>query len=194
MTAFTDYTDLRLAVSEQVGNREISDVMDRFTKSAEAWFNRELRCREMLTLATLTFTNGAAPLPADFIEVMSVADAHGFPSSASVRGVAKPNKLGYTVTPTEIYIQDLDGATRELEYYAKIPTLTSSLTASNWLLQKSPNLYLYTVSLEAAKWVKDADLSSALAGLIKDEMSSLMWADVRGRFGSSIVTTAGFGP
>jgi len=194
MTAFADYADLRIAVSEQVGNRNISDVLDRLTKTAEAFFNRELRCVDQLTVATLTFTAGLAPLPADFIEVMSLADQNGAPMPAAVRGVAKPLRRGYTVTPSGIYIEGLDGTTRELEYYAKIPTLTASPTTSNWLLQKSPNLYLYAVSLEAAKWLRDVELMAGLAQLTTDEINSLNWSDTRARYGSSVVATAGYGP
>ena len=192
--AFSDYTDLRIAVAEQVGNREISDVLDRFTKQAEAFLNRELRCREMLTNATLTFASGLAPLPSDFIEVMTLFDANGKPMPAAVYGVARRNGYEYSVTATSVFVYGLDGATRDLEYYAKLPTLTASLTTTNWLLAKSPNLYLYAVSLEAAKWLKDAELSTAMAGLLKDEMQSLAWSDMRGRFGSSVVATAGYGP
>ena len=194
MSAFLDYTDLRIAVAEQVGNRNISDVLDRMTKTAEAYFNRELRCVEQLTVATLAFTAGVAPVPADFIEVMFLADAHGLPMPASVRGVAKPYSRGYTVTPQGIYIDGLDGATRELEYYAKLPSLTDTLTPSNWLLQKSPNAYLYAVSLEVAKWLREIEQAAGFAQLLEAELSSLRWSDVRGRYGSSVITTAGRGP
>lgn len=193
MSAFQDVTDLRLAVSEQVGNREISDVLDRLIKTAEDWFNREVRCMEQLTVATLTFTNGLAPYPADYIEVMALADSFGNPMEAGVRGISKPLQRGYTATPAGIYIDGFSG-TRELEYYAKLPTLTASLTASNWLLQKSPNLYLYAVSLEAAKWLRDEQLALQLLQLRAEELSSLNYSDLRSRFGSSIVTTAGYGP
>ena len=36
MPAFADYVDLRLAVSDHVGNRDISDVMPRLTQAAES--------------------------------------------------------------------------------------------------------------------------------------------------------------
>ena len=190
---FNDYVDLRIAVAEQVGNRDISDVMDRFTKTAEAWFNRELRTHEQLTVATVTFVAGVAPLPSDFIEVAALFDANGLRLPTATRAVVKPSKAGYYVAGANIYLPDVNGD-RELEYYAKLPSLTDALSPSNWLLAKSPNLYLYAITLEAAKWLKDVDTASAMAGLIKDEMQSLIWSDVRGRYGSSIVTTAGIGP
>lgn len=191
--SFADYTDLRIAVAEQVGNRDISDVMDRFTKSAEAWFNREIRTRQQLKTATLVFVGGVAALPSDFIEVAALYDTNNLLIPTATRSVVKPNKTGYSIGATEIYLPDVDGD-RELEYYAKLPSLTAALTPSNWLLVLSPNLYLYAVTLEAAKWLKDVDTSAAMAGLIKDEMQSLMWSDVRARYGSSIITTAGYGP
>jgi hypothetical protein len=190
MTAYADYTDLRIAVAEQVGNREISDVMDRFTKSAEAMFNRDLRLREMLTVVNVTFTAGVAALPVDFIEVSKLDDAYGTSLPESNRALT--SRSNYRVDANGLFIRDLNG-TRAMEYYAKIPTLTANLTTSNWLLQKSPELYLNAVSMQAAKWLKDTELLSAMSALVQSEISSLNWADARGRFGSSVVTTARYG-
>jgi hypothetical protein len=191
--SFADYTDLRIAVAEQVGNRDISDVMDRFTKSAEAWFNREIRTRQQLKTATLVFVGGVAALPSDFIEVSVLMDVNKLPVSVAVRGAVMTESNGYRVIGDSVSWPQVVG-NRELEYYAKLPSLTDALTPSNWLLVLSPNLYLYAVTLEAAKWLKDVDTSTAMAGLIKDEVQSLIWSDVRARYGSSIITTAGYGP
>lgn len=191
MTAFADYADLRIAVSEQVGNRDISDVLDRRTKAAEAWFNREVRCREQLTIAPVVFVAGVATIPADFLEVSMLDD--GFEGSMAQANRALTGQLTFSVDATGIYIKEL-AATRQLEYYAKLPTLTTSPTTSNWLLQKSPNLYLYAVSSEVSKWLSDVDKASAFVSLRDDEMRSLGWSDVRGRYGASVVTTGAYGP
>jgi hypothetical protein len=191
--SYTDYIELRLAIAEQAGPRSISDVIDRFTKAAEAWFNRELRCMEQLTVANVTFTAGVGPYPTDYLEVMTLADAYGNPLPVAVRGVAKPFRTGYTAAPSGLYIEGFDGV-RELEYYAKIPTLTTGPTATNWLLRKAPGLYHAAVTFEAAKWLKDVELAGAMESIAQSELSSLKWADNRSRYGSSTVTTAGYGP
>ena len=61
--AFDDFLDLRTGVFEQIGRSDIADVFPRLTKLAEARLNRELRCREQITEATLTFSGGVASLP-----------------------------------------------------------------------------------------------------------------------------------
>ena len=191
--SYNDYTDLRIAVAEQVGNRDISDLLDRFTLLAESWINRELRCRNQIKTANVTFVNGLASLPVDFIEVAGLYTVYGVPIASSTRDVVKATKGGYAVTATDIYLPD-SNETLELEYYAKIPSLTDPLNTTNWLLSLVPNLYLYLISLEAAKWLKDVDLASAMAGLVEDEHDSLKWADIRSRYGSSSVAIAGYGP
>ena len=41
-----------------------------------------------------------------------------------------------------------------LTYYAKIPALSDTIT-TNWLLTKSPDLYLYSALLEATPYLKN---------------------------------------
>lgn len=189
MTAYADYTDLRIAVAERVGNRDISDVLDRFTLAAEAWFNREVRCQDQIKSATITFTDGTAPVPSDCIEVVRLLDANASPMATSY-GSASGD---YFVAGSSLTLANADGP-RAIEYYAALPSLTTSLTASNWLLQKSPDLYEGMVSLQAAKWLKDAELATALSTVVASEVSSLKWADVRSRYGASPIRRVGYGP
>ena len=71
------------------------------------------------------------------------------------------------LTGTTRYYTQINGAfqvlpapssaiTYDLRYYAKIPAL-SSTNASNWLLLKSPDLYLYSSLLGATVFLKDDD-------------------------------------
>ena len=77
MSAFADYLDLRTAVLEQTGKPHLADVFDQITKLAESALNRHLRCREMVSSASLTVSNGSATLPSDFREVIGVYDSAG---------------------------------------------------------------------------------------------------------------------
>jgi hypothetical protein len=74
-----------------------------------------------------------------------------------------------------------------MDYYAALPTLTTTVTTSNWLLAKCPDLYLYAVSLEVAKWLKNVDLAQATDELLKRELSDLQNADAYERYGSSSI-------
>lgn len=148
--AFTDYLDLRTAVLELVGRTDITDVFNRFTLLAEARLNREIRCRDQITDTTITVTSGTGALPADFRELIGVYDANGFEFVAQTPQMAKQGKYSFYA----IQGGNLIGQDREyvVQYYARIPTLTTSLTTTNWLLAKYPEVYLYAIAAEAAKY------------------------------------------
>lgn len=189
MPAFADYLDLRIAVAEHVDRRDISDVILRMTQAAEDMLNKKLRCREQFTTATLTFTAGVAPLPANFLEVETLWDAtERFPLEGSVRQVLKSvqDAYAFAIVGTNCYLYGLTG-TRVLDYYAALPTLTTTVTTSNWLLAKAPDLYLYAVSLEVAKWLKNVDLAQATDELLKREMRDLQRGDAYERYGSASI-------
>ena len=192
MTAFADYLDLRVAVAEWVDRRDISDVMPRFVLEAEDDLNKKLRVREMLTTgATLTFTDGIAPLPSDFVEVGTIWDAtNQWPLPGGVQQVlqAWQDVYSWAIFGTNVYIYGLTG-TRTMDYYAKLPTLTTTLTTSNWLLQKSPDLYKYSICAQVAKWTKSADLVGAAQGLADAEIDKLHQADAQARFGNAVIRT-----
>jgi hypothetical protein len=190
MGAFVDYLDLRLAVAEAVGRTDISDVMPRFTKLAESYLNKELRVREMESPATLTFTAGLSPLPSDFLEVKNLWDANGNAMRQTTEETVKNERgfqNGYSVNGTNLFISGLDAATRDMIYFAALPTLTTSPATSNWLLQKAENLYLYGITFEVAKWMKDTDLAAKSKGLMDMEMTELRRSDARARWGNAVI-------
>lgn len=192
MTALADYLDLRVAVSEWTDKRAISDVMPRFVLEAEDNLNKVLRVREMLTVgATLTFTDGVAPLPSDFVEVGTIWDAtNQWPLPGSVQQVLQAwrDPYAWALYGTNVYLYGLTGD-RLMDYYAKLPTLTTTLTTSNWLLQKSPDLYKWAVSLQVALWAKDKEMVDAARGLLAEQMDLLMVADAQARFGNAEIRT-----
>lgn len=193
--AFTDFLDLRSAVVEQVGSERIVDVFPRIVKLAEVTFNRELRCREQITEATLTFTNGVASLPTDYLEAIGLYDSSGCefiqqpPQNVRVSGTSGY----YTIVGSEIHMTASD-ADRTLQYYAKVSTITDSMAGSNWLLQRHPGVYLYGAAHEAAKWLRDVELARATKGLLDAELSEARIADERDRYSRSRIRVAGVTP
>ncbi|MEK1931543.1 MAG: hypothetical protein AAAC47_17540, partial [Pararhizobium sp.] len=92
----------------------------------------------------------------------------------------------YAVDGSNIYLYGVTGD-RNIEYYAALPTISSSATGSNWLLQKYPNVYLYAVGLEAAKFLRDPELTQATASLLQGAMNDLKIDDERARWGNGAV-------
>lgn len=187
--AFADYLDLRLAVSEHVGNRSISDVFPRLVQLAENTLNKRLRTRKQMTTATLTFTGGVAALPAGFLEVISLFGPNGEPMRAtSLADVQFPRSsyTQYAIDGSNVVIYGLTG-TRELRYFAAIPTLTTSPTATNWLLADHPHVYLYAVGFEAAKFLRDPELAATTDQLFIAALNDIKIDDDRSRWANGVV-------
>lgn len=192
MAAFADYLDLKVAVAEHVGNRNLSDVMDRFTLMAEAWLNQKLRAREQMTDATITFVSGVAPLPADLLEIISLFSPQGWALVAgSIADTKWPDSQyrRYAIDGSNVLMYGLDGD-REIRYYAALPTLTTSSATTNWLLTKYPHVYLYAVGMEAAKFLRDTNLAQLTSTLLTAALSDMKVDDGRARWSNATVRPA----
>lgn len=179
MSALQNMIDLRFAVSDAVGNRAISDVFPRLVEMAEVDFNSRLRTRHQIVDATLFFDDGLSPLPPDFLEIHSVS-----PRAA---------RQQYQIDGFNIRIPGFGGEA-DFQYYAKLPSLTCSPTATNWLLRQYPSVYLYGVSLQAAKHLSDVDRAVAMSSLYSEAVQLLRVDDERARWSASNVRVGGFTP
>lgn len=180
MAVFENVIDLRFAVSDLVGNRVISDVFPMLIGLAEHDLNNRLRTRHQIVDDTLTFEDGISPLPPDFLEILHVGQRPGLKRRFQIDGfnIAIPGLSG-----------DLD-----ISYYAKLPSLTCSPTACNWLLRQSPSIYLYGVGLQAAKHLRDADLAVKISSLYGEAIGLLIINDERARWSAATVRVAGLTP
>lgn len=194
MTAFADFIDLQTAVVEHVRNPSIADVFPRLVKLAEVTFNRRLRCREQITTATLAITGGAAPLPSDYAALLGVFDAAGVELiQQPVQALQEQQTRGYYGLSGSNVIAKNDEVL-SLIYYAKVPTITDSLTDTNWLLQKHPGVYLYGVGMEAAKYLRDAETAQATMPFLDMEIDAANGQDAQERYGRVRVRVAGVTP
>jgi hypothetical protein len=187
--AFQDYLDLRIGVSEHVGNRAISDVFPRLVKLAETTLNKKLRTRKQMTTATLTFTNGVAALPTGCLEIISLFGPNKEPLRAtSLADVQFPRSSygQYAIDNLNVVIYGLTG-TRNLRYFAALPTLTTSPTTSNWLLADHPQVYLYAVGFEAAKFLRDPELAAMTDQLFSNALDEIKIDDDRTRWANGVV-------
>jgi hypothetical protein len=159
MTVYADYMDLRKAVMDLVKSPSIIESLDRHTRAGELWISRTLRHRKQETAATLTFVDGRATLPADF-----VAPVHVYTSSKGTMdqgGLDIVNQPGsqfrwYAVDDDEMVIYGHNGPV-DIVYLASIPTITGSMTGTNWLLLRYPDLYLLATAYEAVKAIGDVE-------------------------------------
>jgi len=194
MSVFVDYLDLRTAVVEMIGNADITDVFPRFVKMAESDFNRRLRCREQIETASLSVADGRVDLPAGMSEPIGLFRGNGaelVQQSVQVFERLADKRGFYAVLASEIAAADGDYS---FQYYAKVPTLATSSTTSNWLLQKHPELYLYAVAEKAAKHLVNAELATATGSLAETEYKSVAAQDYSERFARARVRVGGITP
>lgn len=190
MAAFSDYLDLRTAVLEMAGRTDITDVFDRFTLLAESRLNRELRCRDQITQTTVTVSGGSAALPSDFREMIGVYDANGCEFVQQPPQAVKPTGNSfYSIENGNIVGKDSEYT---VQYYAAIPTLTTSLTTTNWLLAKYPEVYLYAITAEAAKYPPiQTELVPAFENYRDDAITDAQADDHRQRYSRARVRLQG---
>lgn len=195
MTAFADLLDLRTAVVEQTGRPDIADVFPRLVKMTEAHLNRHLRTRSQVTGTTLTFASGVATIPSDFAEAIGLYDANGY---EYVQQPLQQVKTGgttwyYSMNASQFLVNGYDGDLT-LEYYATLPTISDSMTDTNWLLTKYPGVYLYGVAYEASKHVRDVEMATAMRQLYQMELDDAAADDFGARYSRARVRVAGNTP
>jgi hypothetical protein len=194
--AFADYLDLRIAVAEAVEDDGLSDVMPRLVLLAETMFNRILRTRHQMTATTLTLASGEAALPADYLQMLHVYNNSGGKMKQSSLAEVKTSQSSYSryaVDQSKIYINGFDGD-RDIVYFAKVPTLTASLTTSNWLLENYPDAYLYAVAIEAAKYRKNVPLAQNYGALLADSIAQINQENSAALWSDSVIRIAGATP
>lgn len=189
--AFSDFLDLRTAVVEHVKRADIADVFPRLVSLAESRLNRTLRMRDQITSGTVTFTSGRAVLPDNYVEMIGLYSASG----CEYVQQSPQHKSGYwySIQGGELVAPCISGDFK-MDYYAMLPPLGDSITTSNWLLVRYPDVYLYAVSFEAAKYTHDAELALATKGLMDDAIATAKADDEAARYSRARVRVSGVCP
>jgi len=148
-----------------------------------------LRVRDMETIATVTVTNGAATLPSNFLEAITVRNPADvtyslqyitpeFMADRYPTGQNTVSPADYTIVGSTLYSPiDL-----ELRYYARIPPLVAD--GQNWLLTKAPNVYLFGCLSQYSAYDKDPEKYTGYRQLMNAALGGLNAADVNSRAGS----------
>jgi hypothetical protein len=166
--AITTYAELQTAIGDWLNRADLDQKIPDFIRLAESTLNDVLRQADMVTQSTgITITAGRATLPSDALEVVyaQVGSAEDEPLEqitpqqltmlrrTRTRDAANPRFFAIigrqiVVTPTP------SSGTLDLDYYQRIPALTTSNT-TNWLLADAPHVYLYTSLLHATPFLMD---------------------------------------
>lgn len=187
--AVNTYATLKTAITDHAGDATMSSYADDFIDFAEADFNREIRSYQLTETSTMTTdSSGDATLPTDYLAPVSVQRL-GSPNvelePISVAGANRLSPYGTAGTATFYTISDAStaGATLrtippessieiELTYREQIPALSTGNT-SNWLLDRSPQTYLYMCLKHLYIMRREPQTAAYYGGLAMQEISDL---------------------
>lgn len=175
----TNYDTLQTAIAGYLNREDITTEITTFIQLAHAKFNRSLRTRDMHVRAEASTDDEFIALPTDYLQDYSLQIVQGNvwspplkfvgqDEAASMRAALVTNTPRYyAIFGDNFEMLPTPNATTDyvLRYYGQIPAL-SVANSTNWLITKSPDLYLYSSLLEAAPFLKN------------DERLQ-MWASVR---------------
>jgi hypothetical protein len=202
----TTYDGLRAEIADWLNRADLAAVVPTFIALAESYFDKAIRTREMLTTASVTATDGSAPLPANMAELLTVRSLtrdnlkleFASPREAiEVESVDRSRPLAfYTIVGASLRLVPRMTGTEEvqLDYYARIPKLGAS-QPSNWLLVRAPEIYLYGALVQASPYLKDDARVSTWADLLQRALDDLRIDNERAEYGGSTlkIRAPGFG-
>lgn len=183
--ALNSYTALQSSVADWLNRQDLIPVIPDFITLAEASFSRELRTLDMVVRKQADSDKQFLSLPTDWLEAknIQVNKADGKPLRLQYvtmdradelrnAGINQPTRY-YTIVgrTLELLPTPSDDINVEMAYYQRIPALATATT--NWLLQKSPDLYLYGALLQAAPYLDNDDRVQLWAAAVQNTIQSL---------------------
>ncbi len=209
--AITTFAELSTAIADNMARSDLTAYIPDFITLGENWLNYgsenvdPLRCRDMeaVTSPNLTPTAGVCTLPTDYLGYIRVTEITGVrrplnfitPDMAEISYPSRSAGLGekFTIIGNSLYTFPLASNLIELVYYQRIPALTASAT-TNWLLTKSPNLYLRAALVQAYEFVKDSEQTAVQASLASALIKGMNRQSMVAQYARASLQSRGFTP
>lgn len=161
------YTELKNQIADFLNRTDLDAAIPTFIALSEAQTERQLRVRQMLATATITIDSELETLPSDFLETRSLVlntnpvRALNFRTIDSMAMFKASNPQQGTPTDFTVIGSNFQllpapdtSYSATLTYYQSIPRLSNTV-ASNWLLDKAPDIYLYGALINSAPYLKE---------------------------------------
>lgn len=188
--AFDSYSALKTTISNYLARSDLDSVIPDFIRLSEIRLQRELRIRQMLTVAQANTTGGVSTVgvPSDFLEMR---DIHIVSNPVRTLSYEAPNSFyrntrsaesgvpnSYTVLAGDMQLAPIPDSTYVLQmlYYAKPPVL-SDTNASNVFLANTPDALLYGALGEAEPYLMNDARLQIWAALYDRAVNSISVAD-----------------
>lgn len=218
MTQLADYADLRAEVVRLLKTPSITDNLDNYTRAAERLMGRRLRHRKQLKTQSLNFVAGKSALPSDLIEILnvyapcgrtyvqaplsvvtrsqpggvclSIGDQNGNYLLVDSTPISSRSSGYFAVDGEDIIVPGANGLV-DLQYYAAIPTITGSLTDTNWCLLAYPELYTYATMACAAPGLVPPEALALIENMRDRYMNEARTDSHRAQYGAGVVRVGG---
>jgi len=209
--ALTTYTELKAAIADYAARSDLTTQIADFITLAETMFNHgddengfpPLRVREMETTTTSTPSSGSITLDTDFLEMRRVTSVD---DPRRVLEYAPPEWIDlayptsdtgypsfYTIIGSSLIVRPVGSSDIAYTYYEKIPALSGS-NATNWLLTKSPNAYLFGALYNLYVFTMQPEAAATMLQLTKRACGALVGADKFSRAGSYAMRSGSANP
>lgn len=200
--AITTYSELKSAVADWLNRDDLTSVIPTFISLAEAQFNRQLRTHDMIKRATATIEEDYFSVPADWLETITLVNLGTKTIPMHYVDYERLNELkGMSLSGESRFYTMIDGkflvypaassgspVDLELSYVGKIPVLSDSNT-TNWLLTRSPDLYLYGALVQAEPYLKNDERVGLWNAAMQKTMEDMRMEGERAKRPSGGLTT-----
>lgn len=196
--SITTYAELQTVIADFLDRDDQTERIKTFIQLSEAEMSRKLRHWRMENRATAEIDGQYSALPADFLEPIRLHLETGdyrtleliSQSEMQSRRMQSADTSGkpsyYALTQGEIEVYPTPDGTYNLEmnYYAKIPALTTSNT-TNWVLDNYPDAYLYGSLIHSAPFLGEDARMTTWAALFQSALNGIMAESEQAKFGGS---------
>lgn len=201
--AISTYAELQTTIANYLARNDLNSIIPDFIKLAENRLSRDLRIRQMLSVATAQTTPGDSTvgLPTDFLEMrdihldtnpvvtMTYMAPSNFYQKARTKEAGKP--VNYTVLAAEMQLAPIPDAqyTLQMLYYVKPKALSTDNVSNVWLAY-CPDALLYASLAEAEPYLMNDERLGTWGALYERAISSISLADQGSEYGGqSMVMT-----
>lgn len=173
--ALANYADLQASIASWINRADLTPQIPDFIAIAESFIADDVRVREMLVTTTLVTVPGQdyVALPAGWLEFENILGADGEPLSYTTPLQLRATSAQYAGNPLKRYSTEggsmiLDGVQAvaqniPVSYYKQLDPL--SVTPTNFLLAKRPQIYLYGALAQAALFMIDDPRAATWQGV-----------------------------
>tara|TARA_X000001382_G_scaffold58713_4_gene40337 strand:+ start:252 stop:881 length:630 start_codon:yes stop_codon:yes gene_type:complete len=197
--ALSTFTELKTTIGNYLNRDDLTAHLSDFISLAETRMNNELRVREMETVDTsITTVSGTQSytLPSGFIEakyivlranpyrILNYKAPHDFFRTYNSSASAGTPTF-FTIVGDQIHLGVTPDSANVLEigFFKEITSLSDS-NATNSILTKYPNIYLYSALAESIPFTMNDERLQVFAGLYKEAIKQANISSENGRSSS----------